>query len=85
PEDPTADDIMQSVHLGPDIPEDVRPALEEVLCKRAKAFGLAGWLGRVDRKANIPLKPGVPPISLPMYGTSPAKREVMDTQLKKWF
>lgn len=85
PEDPTTDDVMQAVHLGPDIPEDVRPALEEVLRKRAKAFGLAGRLGRVDKKANIPLKPGIPPISLPMYGTSPAKREVMDAQLEKWF
>ncbi|KDQ23443.1 hypothetical protein PLEOSDRAFT_1016991, partial [Pleurotus ostreatus PC15] len=56
-----------------------------VLRRRSKAFGLGGRLGRVARKATIPLKPGVQPISLPMYGTSPAKREVLDAQLTKWF
>ncbi|KDQ22327.1 hypothetical protein PLEOSDRAFT_1050699, partial [Pleurotus ostreatus PC15] len=76
---------MTAVHLGPDIPLEVKPALEDVLRRRAKAFGLNGRLGRVDKKANIPLKPGVQPISLPMYGTSPAKQEVLDAQLDKWF
>ncbi|KDQ25083.1 hypothetical protein PLEOSDRAFT_1046357 [Pleurotus ostreatus PC15] len=85
PEEDSPTDVVHAVHLGPDIPEDVRPALEEVLQRRFKAFGVGGHLGRVDRKATIPLKPGVQPISLPMYGTSPAKREVLDAQLNKWF
>ncbi|KDQ23948.1 hypothetical protein PLEOSDRAFT_1016994, partial [Pleurotus ostreatus PC15] len=56
-----------------------------VLRKNSLAFGLAGRLGHVDTKATIPLSQDAKPISLPVYGASPAKKEVIDAQLKKWF
>jgi hypothetical protein len=34
---------------------------------------------------DIPLQLNTQPISLPMYGASPAKREVIDKQMKAWF
>jgi hypothetical protein len=86
PEDPLPDvDVSTLVNWGPDIPEDVKPRLEEVLRKNAAAFGVGGRLGHVDTKVPIPLKPDTQPISLPMYGASPAKREVIDKQMDAWF
>jgi hypothetical protein len=86
PEDPLPDvDMSTLVNWGPDIPVDVKPRLEEVLCKNAVAFGVGGRLGHVDTKVPIPLKPDTQPISMPMYGASPAKREVINKQMDAWF
>ncbi|KAJ8495303.1 hypothetical protein ONZ45_g12913 [Pleurotus djamor] len=85
PEDPSSKNVLEAVHLGPDIPADVRPRLEEVLQRNSQAFGLGGRLGKVDKSMSIPLEAGVQPISLPVYGTSPARKEVIDEQLQKWF
>jgi hypothetical protein len=67
------------------IPEQHRAALKEVLTRNARAFGVGGQLGHVDTKVPVPLKPDTQPISLPMYGASPAKREVIDKQINAWF
>jgi hypothetical protein len=86
PEDPTADDDVSTlVNWGPDIPEEHRTSLKEVLSRNARAFGVGGRLGHVDTKVPVPLKPDTQPISLPMYGASPAKREVIDKQIDAWF
>ncbi|KAG6906162.1 hypothetical protein DXG01_015524 [Tephrocybe rancida] len=74
-------DMEDLVTLGPDIPDNVRPCLVEVLCQNSAAFGTGGRLGQVAAKVSIPLQPGVQPISVPMYGASPAKREVIDKQV----
>ena len=39
------------------------------------SFGLDDRLGHLDAKVQIPLIPGVKPISLPPFPSSPAKRE----------
>nr|GAT42354.1 predicted protein [Mycena chlorophos] len=78
-------DVMEAVNLGPDIPEHIRPGLEEVLRKNERAFGIGGRLGVTTEKATIPLKPGAQPVSLPMYAASPAKREAIDQQMDVWF
>ena len=85
PEDPVSGPVSELVNLGPDIPSEIMPRLEEVLQKNAQAFGIDGRLGLVDAKVSIPLHPGTTPTSLPMYGASPAKREVIDHQVKAWF
>ena len=85
PEDPVSGPVSELVNLGPNIPADILPRLEEVLQKNAEAFGVDGRLGHVDAKVPIPLRPGTIPTSLPMYGASPAKREVIDHQVKAWF
>ncbi|KAG6905594.1 hypothetical protein DXG01_001777 [Tephrocybe rancida] len=83
--EPLKGDVVDLVNLGPDIPEDVKPKLIEVLRKNRQAFGLDGRLGQVDMKVDVPLKPGAQPVSVPMYGASPAKHEVIDKQVHAWF
>ena len=85
PEDPLHGPVSDLVNLGPEIPAEVRPKLEAVLQKNTKAFGVDGRLGHVEAKVKIPLHPGTQPTSLPVYGASPAKREVIDQQVKAWF
>lgn len=85
PEDPVTGPVSELVNLGPDIPSDILPRLEKVLQKNASVFGVDGRLGHVEAKVTIPLHPGSSPISLPVYGASPAKREVIDQQVKAWF
>ncbi|KAF9471033.1 hypothetical protein BDN70DRAFT_765155, partial [Pholiota conissans] len=78
-------DVTRLVNLGPDIPQEVLPRLISVLRKNSSAFGVDGHLGQVSAHVEVPLKPGTHPISVPMYGASPAKREVIDKQVKAWF
>jgi hypothetical protein len=86
PEDPLPDvDVSTLVNWGPDIPKVQRAPLEEVLRRNTATFGVGGRLGHVDTKVPISLKPDTQPISMPMYGASPAKREVIDAQMDKWF
>lgn len=85
PEDPLFGDVAGLVNLGPDIPADVLPRLTEVLKRNANAFGVNGRLGQVDAQVDVPLKAGLHPVSVPMYGASPAKREVIDKQVNAWF
>ncbi|KAG6914429.1 hypothetical protein DXG01_000401, partial [Tephrocybe rancida] len=85
PEESLEGDVEDLVTLGPDIPDDVQPHLVEVLRQNSAAFGAGGHLGQVAAKVSILLQPGVQPISVPMYGASPAKREVIDKQMKAWF
>ena len=85
PEDPVSGPVSGLVNLGPDIPPDILPRLEKVLQKNALAFGVDGRLGHVEAKVTIPLHQGTTPISLPVYEASPAKREVIDQQVKAWF
>ncbi|KAI4294339.1 hypothetical protein K525DRAFT_178901, partial [Schizophyllum commune Loenen D] len=76
--------IEELVNLGPDIPEEYRARLNEVLRKHSRAFGVGGRLGEVDTKVKVSLKEGSQPVSLPGYGASPLKREVIETQVKEW-
>ncbi|KAG6912359.1 hypothetical protein DXG01_015204, partial [Tephrocybe rancida] len=64
-DEPLKGDVADLVNLGPDIPEDVKPKLIEVLRKNRRAFGLDGRLGQVDAKVDVPLKPGAQPVSVP--------------------
>jgi hypothetical protein len=73
------------VNWGLDIPVAQHAPLEEVLRRNTAAFGVGGRLGHVDTKVLIPLKPDTQPISMPMYRASPAKHEVIDMQMDKWF
>ena len=85
PEDPLEGDVDKLVNLGPDIPIEYQGRLIEVLRRNAAAFGVNGRLGRIEARVGIPLLPDTQPISEPMYGASPAKREVIDKQMKTWF
>ncbi|KDR70596.1 hypothetical protein GALMADRAFT_75913, partial [Galerina marginata CBS 339.88] len=56
-----------------------------MLKSHTQAFGFDGRLGHYPSKVEVRTRPGQNPISLPMYGTSPAKRKIIDEQLDKWF
>ncbi|KAJ7079334.1 hypothetical protein C8R44DRAFT_548926, partial [Mycena epipterygia] len=57
-----------------------------MLEKRVKAFRFDdGRLGHHPAKVHIRTVDSQVPIAVPMYGSSPAKRLVIDEQLDKWF
>ena len=56
----------------------------DLVQKHIKAFGFDDHLGTLEAVAKIRMKEGTNPISLPMYGASPAKRKVIDEQMDKW-
>lgn len=68
-----------------DLPNHLKGKAWAMLQKHVKAFGFDGRLGHYPGKVQVRTKEGVNPISLPMYGSSPAKRAVIDEQLDKWF
>lgn len=68
-----------------DLPTHLKPKAWQMLQKHVKAFGFDGRLGHYPSKVQVRTKEGITPISLPMYGSSPAKRAIIDEQVDKWF
>ncbi|KIJ24058.1 hypothetical protein M422DRAFT_118823, partial [Sphaerobolus stellatus SS14] len=77
-------DLIQEIKFSESLNPEQRKALEGLVLKNYQAFGLDDRLGEIPAKAEIPLKPGYKPISLPPFPTSPAKREVIDSQMNTW-
>ncbi|GJF00558.1 polyprotein [Phanerochaete sordida] len=73
-------DLQKLLDVG-DLPEHLKDAAWAMI----GAFGFDGRLGHLDAKCRIRTKDGVEPIAVPMYGSSPAKRAVIDQQIDKWF
>ena len=67
------------------LPEHLKESAWEMLRRRQKAFGFDGRLGHLPTKVHIRTVDGQVPIAVPMYGSSPEKRRVMDEQMDKWF
>ena len=67
------------------LPAHLKEQAWSMLCKRQKAFGFDGRLGHLPTKVHIRTVDGQVPIAVPMYGSSPEKRRVMDEQMDKWF
>jgi len=57
----------------------------EMLQRRQKVFGFDGRLRHLPTKVHIHTVDGQVPIAVPMYGSSPEKRRIMDEQIDKWF
>ncbi len=53
--------------------------------KARESIGFDDCLGNHPAKAQIRVKEGTEPISVLMYMASPAKKEVMDRQIDRWF
>lgn len=68
-----------------DLPDHLKDKAWTMLKGHVKAFGFDGRLGHYPSKVQVRTKIGQAPISLPMYGSSPAKREIINDQLDKWF
>lgn len=85
--DPTvyaSEDLEKLIDVA-DVPEHLKPRIWDMLRRRIRAFGFDGRLGHLETKCRIRTKDGVEPVSVPMYASSPAKREVIDAQLATWF
>lgn len=67
------------------LPEHLKTQAWEMLHSHQKAFGFDGRLGHLPTKVHIRTVDGQVPIAVPMYGSSPEKRRVMDEQIDKWF
>lgn len=68
-----------------DLPPELRSEALAMLKRRKNAFGFDGRLGHLQTRCRIRTEEGTQPIAVPMYGSSPAKREVINEQLRKWF
>lgn len=67
------------------LPERLKLQAWEMLRRRQGAFSFDGRLGHLATRVHIQTVDGLNLIVVPMYGTSPAKRLVIEEQLKKWF
>lgn len=76
--------LEELIDVG-DLPDHLKDAAWAMLRRRQGAFGFDGRLGYLKTRAHIRTVDGQVPIAVPMYGTSPAKKEVMDKQLDVWF
>jgi hypothetical protein len=81
---PDSSKLREFIDVGA-IPDHLKEKAWEMLERRVKAFGFDGRLGHHPAKVHIRTEDGQAPIAVPMYGSSPAKRLVIDEQLDKWF
>ncbi|GJF00938.1 polyprotein [Phanerochaete sordida] len=85
--DPTvypSEQMRDIIDVG-DLPEELAEKAWAMLEKRQKAFGFDGRLGNLATKVRICTEEGLQPIAVPMYGTSPKTKAVIEEQLAKWF
>jgi hypothetical protein len=68
-----------------ELPEHLRDQAWEMLRKNQLAFAFDGRLGNYKTRARIRTNEGQPPIATRMYHSSPANKQVIETQLNKWF
>jgi hypothetical protein len=68
-----------------DLPDHLCDKAWMMLRKNIATFGYDGCLGHHPAKVHIRTVDGQVLIAVPMYGTSPAKCEVIETQIKAWF
>ena len=76
--------LEELIDISPDAPEEIRFKTFELIHRHIDAFGFDDRIGKFPVKARIRTQEDVHPVSLPMYGASPAKREVIDAQMDKW-
>lgn len=67
------------------LPEHLKEKAWAMLRKRVNAFAFDGRLGQHPTKVHIQTVDGQVPIAVPMYGSSPARKQVIEEQIKKWF
>ena len=79
-----SEQIEELLDVG-DLPNELKNEAWRMLKKHMNAFGFDGRLGHHPSKVQVRTKENQVPISLPMYGSSPAKREIIDDQINKWY
>ncbi|KAB5588058.1 Transposon Tf2-1 polyprotein [Ceratobasidium theobromae] len=78
------EELLTKLNFAETLSKDQKSKLEQVIIKHRNAFSLEGRLGNYNAKVEINLHPGTTEISLPPYSASPAKREIIDTQIDTW-
>jgi hypothetical protein len=67
-----------------EVPDELKAQVWAMLKKHVRAFGFDNQLGQHNTKIHIRTKTDQNPISVPMYGSLPEKRKVIEEQVKKW-
>lgn len=84
-DDTSEDELVDSIGYSPELTEEQRDKLKQIVRKNMLAFGFGDRLGHYPAKVRVPVKPGTKEVSLPPFpNMSPAKREAIDTQMDKW-
>src|SRR5260370_29058508 len=76
--------LTSILDISPDAPPEIWCKVSELIEKHQGTFGFNDRLGNPAVEAKVDTVPGTHPISLPMYGASSQKREVIDVQIDKW-
>jgi hypothetical protein len=76
--------LIEELNINPELLDNQRKKLQDVIVKNQRAFGIDDRLGHLDVKVQIPLKPETKEVSLPLFHASPANQEVIDKQMDKW-
>jgi hypothetical protein len=87
PADPVtynAEKMEELIDIAPDAPPEIKKRTLALVCKCIQAFGFDNRLGMLETVARIHVKDKAHPISVPMYGASPVKRQVINEQMDKW-
>ncbi|KLO04742.1 hypothetical protein SCHPADRAFT_815443, partial [Schizopora paradoxa] len=69
--------LLDEIHFSTDLTTEQRNEIAKIVLKHPKAFGLDGRLGHYNCQVKVPLKEGSKPISLPPFGSSPEKRQII--------
>ncbi len=80
----SAEQLHELINVG-DLPNELKDSAWSMLKRHTNIFGFDGRLCSHTSKVRIRTKEDVEPISLPMYASSPAKREVIDKQIDAWY
>ncbi|PBK84513.1 hypothetical protein ARMGADRAFT_943292, partial [Armillaria gallica] len=84
PKDYPSSQLWELLDVG-DLLAHLKEKAWSMLSKHIQAFGFDRRLGNYPAKARIRIIEGASPISLPMYTSSPAKRQFIDQQIDTWF
>src|SRR5260370_37167056 len=71
-------DLATILDVSPEAPPEIQCRVKELIRKHQGAFSLNNRLGNPTGEVKINMVLGTHPISLPMYGASSQKREVID-------
>lgn len=77
--------LEELLDWGPESPEWARKWFFEIAQRRVKAFGFDRRLGHYPARVHVRTRDGQTPIAVPTYSASPAKRAIIDAQIKSWF
>ena len=76
--------LKSLIGISPEAPREIQLKIQKLVHHHQGAFRFDDWLGNPKTEVAINIVLGTHPISLPMYGASCEKREVINAQINKW-